>query len=186
MAPDGLGQLVRRTLIEHSGRQLAGFAAGREICSLKVFGGSSLLRVIVRLALYLPLACLTSFLFYVYLSAEFAYYAVLFWPLLFLWVVAGVVIAAANLDSEVRRAYLFANAGAIATTLVIWTPLVIEVFVSPRASAWVPVSAWAPITFVGLVVGLLMGFFAGRVGAQSGDNSVGLRSSGVTQPPTQH
>ena len=153
---------------------------------MKVLGGSSLLRVIVRLALYLPLACLTAFLFYVYLSAELAYYAVLFWPLLFLWVGAGVVIAAANLDSEVRRAYLLANAGAIATTPVIWTPLIIEAFVSPRASAWVPVSTWAPITFVGLVVGLLMGFFAGRVGAQSGDNSVGLRSSGVTQPPTQH
>ena len=142
--------------------------------------------MIVRLALYLPLACLTAFLFYVYLSAELAYYAVLFWPLFFLWVGAGVVIAAANLDSEVRRAYLFANAGAIATTVVIWTPLVIEVFVSPRASAWVPVSAWAPITFVGLVVGLVMGFFARRLGAKSGNNPVGLHSSGVTQPPTQH
>ena len=151
-----------------------------------MFGGSSLLRVIVRLALYLPLACLTAFLFYVYLSAELAYYAVLFWPLLFLWVGAGVVIAAANLDSEVRRAYLLANAGAIATTPVIWTPLIIEAFVSPRASAWVPVSAWAPITFVGLVVGLLMGFFARRPGAKSGNNSVGLRSSGVAKPPTQH
>jgi len=151
-----------------------------------VFAGSSLLRVIVRLALYLPLACLTAFLFLVYLSAELAYYAVVIWPLLFLWVVAGVVIAVANIDWDVRRAYLLANAGAIATTPVIWTPLIIEAFVSPRASAWVPVSTWAPITFVGLVVGLLMGFFAGRVGAQSGDNSVGLRSSGVTQPPTQH
>ena len=165
---------------------LAGFAAGRGICSLKVFGGSSLPRVIVRLALYLPLACLTALLFNAYLTPELAYYAILFWPLLIFWVVAGVVIAVANFDWGVRRAYLLANAGAIATTLVIWTPLIIEAFVSPRARAWVPVSAWAPITFVGLVVGLLMGFFAGRLGTKSGNNSAGLRSSGVTQPPTQH
>ena len=151
-----------------------------------MFAGSSLLRVIVRLALYLPLACLTAFLFLVYLSAELAYYAVVIWPLLFLWVVAGVVIAVANIDWDVRRAYLLANAGAIATTPVIWTPLIIEAFVSPRASTWVPVSTWAPIAFFGLVVGLLMGFFAGRPGAKSGNNSVGLRSSGVTEPPTQH
>ena len=151
-----------------------------------MFAGSSLLRVIVRLALYLLLACLTAFLFLVYLSAELAYYAVVIWPLLFLWVVAGVVIAVANIDWDVRRAYLLANAGAIATTPVIWTPLIIEAFVSPRASTWVPVSTWAPIAFFGLVVGLLMGFFAGRPGAKSGNNSVGLRSSGVTEPPTQH
>jgi hypothetical protein len=136
------------------------------------------------LALYLSLACLTVFLFNAYLSSELAYYVILFWPLLFLWVLAGVVIAVANLEWRMRRAYLLANAGAIATTLVIWTPLIIEAFVSPRAGAWVPVSAWAPITFVGLVVGLLMGLFAGR-GAKSGNNSVGLRPSGVSQPPTQ-
>jgi hypothetical protein len=153
---------------------------------IEVFGGSSLLRVVVRLALYLPLACLTAFLFNAYLTPELAYYAILFWPLLFLWVVAGVVIAVANLDWGVRRVYLLANAGAIATTPVIWTPLIIEAFVSPRTSAWVPGSAWAPITFVGLVVGLLMGFFAGRPGAKSGNNSVGVLSSGVTEPPTQH
>src|SRR5438094_4068260 len=123
------------------------------------------MRIIVRLALYLPLACLTAALFLVYLSAELAYYAVLIWPLLFLWVGAGVVIAAAKLDSEVRRAYLFANAEAIATTLVIWTPLIIEVFVSPRASAWVPGSAWVPITFLGRVARLLIGLFARDLGA---------------------
>src|SRR5437868_12464685 len=99
---------------------LAGFAAGRGICSLKVFGRSSLGRVIVRLAVYLPLACLTAFLFNAYLSSELAYYAILFWPLLLLWVLAGVVVAVANVEWRVRRAYLLANAGAIATTPVIW------------------------------------------------------------------